>query len=208
MQPLCQHTQQWQGPSWDPLTCPTVSHWAVGHTAAAGNILAKLPWRTWVLCSPCRPLLSLGCEWHRAGSQGHQGCLTRREVSHGEGFAWAAHRTQQVPSFWRKSLLWRTDTTCLFTLDGICWHFLCAKALISEQSREGRYRALGDSEMANTSAVLHPGTGLSMGSPMGANPRGQQLRGLSPLSATRNKNKWQGIKMFCHGGVGEEDKLS
>lgn len=72
---------------------------AVGHTAAAGNILAKLPWKTWVLCSPCRPLLSLGCEWHRAGSQGHQGCLTRREVSHGEGFAWAAHRTQQVPSF-------------------------------------------------------------------------------------------------------------
>lgn len=51
--------------------------------------------------------------------------------------------------------------------------------------------------MANTSAVLHPGTGLSMGSPMGANPRGQQLRGLSPLSATQTKINGRGLKCFA-----------
>lgn len=137
-----QHTEQWP---------PDPSHRVPVRDT---GLQQETSFQTRFLCSP-------GCEWLRAGSQGHQGCLTRREVAHGQGFAWAAHRTQQVPSFWRKSLLWRTDTTCLFTLDGICWHFLCAKALISEQSREGRERALGDLEVANTSAGLDPGTGLA-----------------------------------------------
>lgn len=111
-------------------TPSTVPHWLhdtwVQHEASLTNLLCKI----WSLPSTSTVCALLGCTWHCAGSQGHQAWLPRRWVPRGEGSAWAAYRTQQVPSFWRKSLLWRTDTTCLFTLDGICWHFLCAKALM------------------------------------------------------------------------------
>lgn len=50
--------------------------------------------------------------------------------------------------------------------------------------------------MANTLAVLHPGTGLAMGSPVGANPRGQQLEGLSPLGATGTEINGRRLKCF------------
>lgn len=101
-------------------------------------------------------------EWLCAGSQGHEDCLTKREMSHGYGFAWAAYITQQVPSFWRKSLLWRIDTTCLFTLDDICWHFLCAKTLISEQHRKGRHQVPGYAKMPKYQAALRQGTRKSI----------------------------------------------
>ena len=204
----------WLSPGSQTSPPSAVSHCLLRDTQMQHETsLTNLPCKICFFWSTYNMFLFTGCEWHGASSQGHSDCLTRRSMSHGQGFAWAAYITQQVPSFWRKSLLWRTDTTCLFTLDGICWHFLCAKALISEQCRKGRYQ---DTKFLGTQRCRRPRLygigerGCLLALPVEAKHRGQHVMHLSPPSKVplEINMSGRGLKCFPMGKRGEEDKLS
>lgn len=163
-----QHTEQWQGPSWDPLTHPTVSHRGTQGCSREhlfkGGFCAPAGLRV----APCRLAGTSGLSHKERGGTRARICMGSPQNSASAIFL------EEVPP------LTHWHHLSLYTWWHLLAFFMCQGINIrAEQGRKGASSwGLGGGKHLGCAASGH---GTGMGPPVGAKPRGQQLWGLAPL---------------------------